>query len=105
MKKYWVEFQYNLGGLTQDLDAVAGFGALEVGMSITKENIIGLKKRIAKEISLKALTQRGINIAENRKGSYEITKEFFGSQQYPDDHNFDVQPDEINLTLVLELGE
>jgi hypothetical protein len=101
MAKYWVEFQYAIGGL-DDVE-LAGFSSLPWEMDLTPKAILGLKQFIADKISEKALEVRGLDVAKVRRQHYEDMK---GSPFYPsydDEKIWGIKAEEINLTLVLKL--
>jgi hypothetical protein len=102
MAKYWVEFQYAISGLPDDVE-LSGFSSLPYEMDLTPKAILDLKQFIADRISEKALKIRGLNVAEVRKQHYEDVKGNLFYPDYSDKKDWGIKAEEINLTLVLKL--
>lgn len=102
MAKYWIEFQYNISGLPEDVE-LSGFSSLPWEMDLTPEAILHLKQFIADKISEKALKVRGLDVAKIRKQYYERMKGSLFYPNYDNERNWGIKAEEINLTLVLKL--
>lgn len=102
MAKYWVEFQYAIGGLPDDIE-LAGFSSLPYEMELTPKAILGLKQFIADKISEKALNVRGLDIAKVRKQHHEDMKGNLFYPNYDNKKDWGIKAEEVNLTLVLKL--
>lgn len=103
-KKYWVEFQYNIRGLPDNIE-LRGFSSLPYEMELSSKAIVKLKQFIADKISEKALTARGIDVGHLRKEHYKNMKalDIPFCPDYDIEKDWGIKAEEINLTLVLEL--
>lgn len=99
MKKVWIEFQYDIGGLLNSDILINGFGAGEFELEkISSMAIIDVKQKIADEISKKALEERGVDIAVSREAAWALCED----SRYNPKH-FHVTHDEINITTFILL--
>lgn len=102
MAKYWIEFQYDIRGLPEDV-GLSGFSSFPWEMDLTPEAIFHLKQFIADKISEKALDVRGLDVAKVRKQYYEDMKGSLFYPKYDNEKIWGIKAEEINLTLVLKL--